>query len=206
MLEFVKTVLLMLILLNPFLVIVYLIDVMQKLSLKNFSFVLFRASLISTVVFIIFAILGDAFFSRFLQADFASFQIFGGVIFLIIGIQFVFKGIDAISILRGESEQLAGAIAMPVLIGPGTISVSVVIGQRLNVILAVFSVCLSMLICIGIMIFLKKLHDYVKHRHERLIERYVEIMGRITAIVVGTVSVEMIMQGLSKWVEKICLP
>lgn len=137
------------------------------------------------------------------QAEFASFQIFGGIVFLLIGIQFVFRGPGAIEILRGESAHLTGAIAMPVLIGPGTISASVLAGQSHNplvgCVLVVFSVMLSLTIMVG----LKKLHDHVRPTQEKLIQRYIEIAGRITALFVGTVSVEMIMRGVSVWVAKI---
>jgi small neutral amino acid transporter SnatA (MarC family) len=39
-------------------------------------------------------------------------------------------------------------------------------------------------------------------KREALIKRYIEIAGRITALVVGTVSVEMIMQGVRTWADK----
>jgi small neutral amino acid transporter SnatA (MarC family) len=200
---FIQTTLLILILLNPFLVIVYLVDVINKLSRPRFLSVLVRAGLISTLVFSVFAVLGDAIFARFLQADFASFQIFGGVIFLLIGIQFVFHGNSAIEGLRGESEYIAGAIAMPIMIGPGTISISVLAGQRLQSIMAVLSIVIAMVICIGVMMLLRVLHDYVRPKNEKLIERYTEIAGRITSIVIGTFAVEMIMQGLSEWLPKL---
>lgn len=93
-------------------------DVINKLSRPRFLSLLVRVELISTVVFSLFAVLGDAIFARFLQADFSSLQIFGGVIFLLIGIQFVFHGNSAIEGLGGESEYIAGAIAMPIMIGP----------------------------------------------------------------------------------------
>lgn len=48
-------------------------------------------------------------------------------------------------------------------------------------------------------IALKAIHDYVRPRHERLIESYVEIAGRITALFTGTFPIEMIMQGLLSW-------
>jgi small neutral amino acid transporter SnatA (MarC family) len=111
----------MLVLLNPFLIIVYLIDIVEKLDRGQFTRVIVRGGLIATAVFLCFAILGDVVFSSVVQAEFASFQIFGGLVFLLIGFQFVFQGPTAIEILRGDSKQLAGAIAMPVLIGPGTI-------------------------------------------------------------------------------------
>lgn len=202
MLEFLSASALLLVLLNPFLVIVYLIDAMEKLDAGTFRRVLVRAGFISLGVFFAFTLLGDVIFSYFVHADFASFQIFGGMVFLLIGIQFVFKGLDAIEILRGESEHLAGAIAMPVLIGPGTVSAAVIIGQRLDPLPACGAVFAAVAISVLVMIILKLIHDYVRPRREALVERYIEIAGRITALVVGTISIEMIMRGILTWAKK----
>jgi len=203
MTDFIKSSTLLLMLLNPFLVVVYLIDVMQKLERRMFRQVLFRAAIIASIVFSIFAILGDAVFSEIVQVEFASFQIFGGIVFLLIGLQFVFRGPQAIEILRGESEHLAGAIAMPVLIGPGTISASVIIGKRLDPLMACIGIFSAVIISVSIILILKSIHDFMRPNRERLIQRYIEITGRITALYVGTVSIEMIMQGISTWVDKI---
>ncbi len=199
---YLRSLALLLVLLNPFLVIVYLVDVVEKLDLRRFALVLVRAGLIAGAVFCVFAILGDTFFSDIIQADFASFQIFGGLVFLLIGLQFVFQGPKAIEILRGESEHLAGAIAMPLLIGPGTISASVIVGQRHNIYVACFIVLAAIVITVTVMLLLKWLHDYVRPRREPLIQRYIEIAGRVTALFVGTVSVEMIMRGIQTWSAK----
>lgn len=202
MTDFVRSTALLLVLLNPFLVIVYLVDVIKKLDRAQFYRVLLRSGFIAGTVFCCFAILGDLIFSRLVQAEFASFQIFGGVVFLLIGIQFMFRGPTAIEFLRGESKHLAGAIAMPILIGPGTISASVVIGKRLEPLFACTAVLFAVLACLAAMAFLKAIHDFVRQRRESLVERYIEIAGRITALFVGTVAIEMIMQGLTTWSAK----
>lgn len=202
MTELAQSTALLLVLLNPFLVIIYLIDVVQKLERGQFVRVLFRAGVISSLVFCAFAILGDAVFVSVMQAEFASFQIFGGVIFLIIGLQFVFRGPTAIEILSGESKYLAGAIAMPVLIGPGTISASVVIGKRHDALSACIVVLIAITTCLVTIAFLKWLHDVVRPRREPLIERYIEVTGRVSALYVGTVAVDMVMRGLRTWAEK----
>jgi hypothetical protein len=111
--NFMSSVLLLLMLLNPFLLIIYLIDLIQELDDHAFSQVMLRAGLISTAVFIVVALVGDALFTHVLQVRFASFQIFGGIIFLLIGIQFMFTGPEAIRKMRGKPEHIAGAIAMP---------------------------------------------------------------------------------------------
>lgn len=200
--DFLRSAGLLLVLLNPFLVIIYLVDVVERLDAKIFRKVMLRAAVIASAVFSCFAVLGDAVFSDIVQADFASFQIFGGIIFLLIGIQFVFRGPAAIELLRGESEHLAGAIAMPVLIGPGTVSASVLVGERLDPLPACGAVTASVFVSIFIILGLKALHDAVRPRHEKLIDRYIEVAGRITALFVGTISVEMIMRGLQAWADK----
>jgi len=202
MTDFFRSTTLLLTLLNPFLIIIYLVDVVQKLKQKQFRLVLVRAGLIAGSVFCSFAILGDTIFSGLMQVEFASFQIFGGIVFLLIGLQFVFRGPTAIEALRGESEHIAGSIAMPVLIGPGTISASVIIGKRHDPLLACTAVVTAVVVCLITILLLKFIHDWVNQTKEALISRYIEIAGRITALYVGTVAIDMIMQGLQSWANK----
>jgi len=200
--DFLRSAALLLGLLNPFLVIIYMVNVVRELEFRQFAIVMVRAGFLASAVFCCFAILGDAIFSDIVQAEFASFQIFGGLVFLLIGFQFVFKGPTAIEALRGKSQNLAGAIAMPVLIGPGTVSASVIIGKRLDALSACAAVLVVVLLSIAIILLLKRLHDFVRPRRGALIDRYTEVTGRIMALYVGTVSVEMIMQGLRTWVDR----
>lgn len=201
--DFIGAPMLLFMLLNPFLVILYLLDVVKKQSKRQFARNLTKAGFWSILVFSCFAVLGDFLFERVFQASFASFRIFGGVIFLIIGIQFVLKGTMAIDALRGDKGDVSGAIAMPILIGPGTISASVLIGERLPVTLAISSIALTVIASLSIMIGLKCCHDAIQKKRENLIERYIEISGRILALYIGTISIEMIMTGLSEWVHVI---
>ncbi|OYP34131.1 MarC family protein [Rhodopirellula sp. MGV] len=202
MLEFLQAISLLLALLNPFLMIVYLSDVVQTVDRAKFSRVLIRAAAIAAVVFICFALAGDAIFSTLVQAEFASFQIFGGAVFLLIGMQFMFRGPTAIEMLRGESTNLSGAIAMPVLIGPGTLSASVVIGKTSAPWLACLAIVVAVAASTAVMVLLKILHDYVRASREDLIQHYIDIAGRVTALYLGTVSIEMIMLGIRDWVGR----
>jgi small neutral amino acid transporter SnatA (MarC family) len=198
--QFIKAGLLLFLLLNPFLVILYMVDLVQNLSPREFARSLFHAGAISACVFIVFAILGEAIFRDILQARFASFQVFGGIIFLMIGIQFVFQGDSAISGLRGEATNIAGSIAMPIMIGPGTVSASVLAGKQLPVPLAALCIAGVVFLSISLMILLKYIHDLVIPRNEQIIQRYIEVTGRIMALVVGTFAIEMIMRGVFSWI------
>jgi small neutral amino acid transporter SnatA (MarC family) len=203
MTEFLNSITLLLILLNPFLVIIYLLELVQTLNVKVFSKVLVRGSLIAVGIFVFFALLGDVVFKDLLHAEFASFQIFGGIVFLVIGINFMLKGNLAIEALRGPPEFAAAPIAMPILVGPATVSASVIIGETLDPIIAVMAILMSVGLSIVVIIFLKVLHDWVKPRNEILVQRYTEIAGRVLAIIVGIYAIEMIMQGAAVWMRRI---
>ncbi|MDA3893591.1 MAG: hypothetical protein PF517_18150 [Salinivirgaceae bacterium] len=80
--EIILSIILLLVLLNPFLNIVFLVGIVKKKTMIGFSKILLRAGIISFVVFSAFAIIGDAIFSNVFNASFASFQILEGVSFL----------------------------------------------------------------------------------------------------------------------------
>ncbi|UCF88361.1 MAG: MarC family protein [bacterium] len=201
--DFLNSIALLLILLNPFLLIIYLIELVQDLNLKTFSSVLVRGGFIASGIHITFALLGDAAFSRYLRAEFASFQIFGGIVFLVVGINFMLKGNMAIEALRGPPEHIAGSIAMPILVGPATVSASVLMGKRLSPPMAVLGVLVAVMGTVMVVVILKVIHDRIKPTNEALVQRYIEIAGRVTALIVGIFAVEMIMQGTTTWVARI---
>ena len=195
----IKHALLLLVLLNPFLLAIYLLNLVRELDRRTFTRVVSTGALIAAGVFFPFAWLGDTIFTNVLQARFAAFLVFGGIVFLIIGIRFVFDGPQPIETLRGAPAQLAAAVAMPFMVGPGTVNAAVLAGSRMEL----FSACVAILAALGctvvILVALKLLHDWGSRRHESLVERYVAITGRISALIVGTLAVEMIFQGLEQW-------
>ncbi|WP_413162300.1 MarC family protein [Capilliphycus salinus ALCB114379] len=192
---------LLLVLLNPFLMSIYLMDLIQKFDLKTFSIYLLRGTLISAIVFIGFAWTGETVFKQILQVRFESFLIFGGIIFLIIGLRFFFGGSQAIGQLRGQPRGVAITIAMPYMIGPGTVSASVIAGSRLSPLWAAFSIIMALIITVISIIIMKGLHDYVRNQNEAIVERYIDIAGRTSALVIGTFAIDMIMRGIEEWFQ-----
>ncbi len=81
-----SSIVMLLVLLNPFLIIVYLIDIIKKKSKAIFFKVMIRAGVMSAIVFCAFALLGDVIFREVFHASFASFQIFGDMERMIINI------------------------------------------------------------------------------------------------------------------------
>lgn len=181
---------------NPFLMSIYLLDLIRGLPTATFAKVLIRASVISGTVFALFAWGGEAFFRDYLQVRFASFQIFGGIIFLLIGLRYVFSGAGAIGdLMRGTPETMAGSVAMPIMIGPGTVSASVVIGTRLPISSAIAVIFGTLAVAIALLVAIKWLHDRVRDSRVELTDRYIDLVGRMSALLIGTIAMDMIITG-----------
>jgi len=197
--QFISSALLLLVILNPFALAVYLVDVFRQNDMRVCSSVVTRAMLISFLVFGVFVWTGDAFFRVVLQVRFEAFQLFGGALFFVIALRFMLGGHTTLVSLRGEPKHLAGAIAMPFMIGPGSVSAATLAGLRLGPVLG--TLCIgAALSCAGVMLMLlKAAFDHMQRNNAALIERYVEVASRISAMVIGSIAVEMILRGLESW-------
>ncbi|WP_163121474.1 MarC family protein [Acinetobacter portensis] len=181
-------------LLNPFMMSIYMLGLIKNLSAPVFNKALIQGSLVSFVVFVLFAWGGEAIFSEYLQVRFEAFQIFGGIIFLVIGYRFVFEGADTIGDIRGGNA--AGMIAMPFMIGPGTVSASVITGSKISVLGSAGVIGLTLVVSCSLLILMKFAHDNLKVKHADYVDRYVDIVGRIAALLVGTIAIDMIINGV----------
>ena len=186
-------------LLNPFLMSTLLIDLVQGLSFRSFTWVLVQAGAISVLVWSGFAAFGEVIFTQVLQVDFEAFMIFGGLILLVIGYRYMFVGVKAVKELRGEGKSLVGSVAMPIMIGPGTISAAVWSGKALGPAMGSLSVLVATLLLLAFMLVFKRLYDHEIVHHKAWIESYIEIAGRISALLIGSFAVQMIYTGLKDW-------
>jgi multiple antibiotic resistance protein len=197
--SFLETTLFMFVLLNPFIMSVYLEDLIKGMDPAAFNRNLLRAAVMSLVVFLLFAWGGMQVFEEVFQVRFESFLIFGGIIFLIVGARLILGAGPPVQSLDPNREGVSAAIAMPFIIGPGTISASVLAGSQLPPMLAVASITLALGAAVLALVFIKWLHDHVRTRNEALIQRYTEVAGRATALFIGTFAIEMILDGFERW-------
>jgi multiple antibiotic resistance protein len=143
--------------LNPFALCLYLAGVMDDLKSRTFIRVLFWASIISLIVFWIFAIVGESLLVDFLGVRPGALRIFGGVVFFVVAYNYVTKGYKAGEILRGSLEELPSAIALPFMIGAGTITQAILLGKRHGPYLSVFLLFLGLCVCFLVVITFKLL-------------------------------------------------
>ena len=200
---FISTFILFFSLLNPFLMSIYMIGLIRHTDTKVFNKALIQGGLIAYVVFLLFAWGGEAIFNRYLNVKFESFLIFGGLIFLVIGYRYVFQGADTIGEMRGAPEHLAGTVAMPFMIGPGTISAAVVTGMSMSLVEAAIVIALVLFLTCSVLIAMKFSHDHLRYKHAKYIDRYFDIVGRLAALLIGTIAVDMIVNGVTRLIDKV---
>jgi multiple antibiotic resistance protein len=205
--QVIKSGVLLFVLLNPLLLSVYLVDLVRDTPLALFSRIMLRASITSTVAFLLFAWLGEFIFTDIFHVRFSSFLIFGGILFLLIGLRMMLTGSAAVTPLQGgDPSRVVGTIALPFMIGPGTISASVIIGKRTeDPAFAALAIVAAVAAAAASLVALKALHDIVQTRKEELLERYIDITGRVIAMFTGTYAVEMIIRGTELWIGNIGL-
>ena len=197
---FLRSFMMIVVLLNPFILSIYLLDVVRALEFREFARQLSRAMTISFVVFASFAWAGEALFESAFQVRFFAFRIFGGITFLIIGIRLI-MGVPQVAGPRPAGQHVAASIAMPFIIGPGTISASVMAGSRLDWGWAAAAIGLAQMTALAALLLFKRVHDHVRTTHEPLMQRYTEIVGRATALFAGSFAIDMILRGVECWLE-----
>lgn len=174
-----------------------MLGIIRNSEAKVFNSALIQGSLISLVVFLVFAKTGQSFFNDVLHVRFESFQIFGGIIFLVIGYRYVFEGAGTIGVMRGAPGHLAGTIAMPFMIGPGTISAAVITGIQLTFWQTFLVIFGTLFLTCSLLILMKYAHDHLQHKHSSYIDLYVDIVGRLAALLIGTIAIDMIVNGVT---------
>jgi small neutral amino acid transporter SnatA (MarC family) len=66
-------------------------------------------------------------------------------------------------------------------------------------VLATASAVAATIVCV---VLLKVLHDRVANQYSQLTERYIDIVGRLSALVIGTFAVDMLLQGIDHYLAQ----
>jgi multiple antibiotic resistance protein len=182
---------------NPFALFLYLVPVMKELEKKEFIYVLIKASIISYVIILFFVLTGDFIFSYLFQIEFNSFRIFGGIVIFSFAYFYIVKGKKALIQLRGSLDDLAAEIAMPFMVGAGTISLAIIAAEQHSI--AVNMVILPFILLINFFIIagLKFTRDHIVQKRLRIaFDKSMGILLRITGFFVGAIGINMILSGI----------
>ena len=194
-----KLFLLMLVVINPFAQLVYLQDYMREMDSKEFTKTHLQASYLAYGVFLLFAFLGDVILDHVFQIHLESLQIFGGLIMLNIAYRYIVVGAESNKMFRGAVVDPAQEIALPYMVGAGTVWISILMGQRhqwYETMLSIGGVLLiNFVVIVGVQWNLKRLEK----QKGTVVGKYFSILQRTMALFIGAVGVEMIMMAFLKF-------
>ena len=182
--------------LNPLALCLYLVGVMEDLERKDFAWVLFWACVISLAAFLVFAMAGERLLVDLLGIRPGALRVFGGIIFLVVGYNYVAKGYKTAEALRGSLDELPSAISLPFMIGGGTITQSILVGKQHSPPISAAVLFIGVALCFVVVMVFKSIRDHMQGDRERIFDRYVNIVVRINGLMIGAISVDMVVSGI----------
>lgn len=191
-----------LVMLNPFALFLYLKPVMKDLSDADFRSVFLKASIISFSIFLVFLLFGDVVFQKVFRINFESFRIFGGIVLFSFAYIFIVQGKKAFIQIKGDLHDLASEIALPFMVGAGTISLTVLMAEELQLWQGILSLFLIMLINFVIIMGLKQIRRGMRSKQVQLaFDKNMELLLRINGFFLGAIGIDMVVTGISNLVS-----
>ncbi len=185
-----------LVLLNPFALFMYLNPIAKDLNRKNFLRVLLKAAGLSLVIFLAAALFGKFIFENFLFINFSSFKIFGGIVITTYALIFIIQGRKSFFILKESLDDLAAEIALPFMVGAATISLCIIIGNRLGAVTAAGIITITMIIHISLVFLLTALkYTLFKKRLRIAFDKIMGMFLRLNGFIVGAIGMNLIVSG-----------
>jgi multiple antibiotic resistance protein len=185
-----------LVILNPFSQVLVLWDLMKEYDWKTFASIYGKATLLSYLVFVLFAVTGEMLFVKVFLVRLDSFRIFGGLIILYISFRYITSGPGSNMLFKGNISDLAPQISLPFIVGPATLWISILIGKAYSIPIGLAGLAAVMLInflgVVVVHVFINELEGY----KETLVGKYFSILMRINALFIGAIGVEMILTGI----------
>ena len=196
--------LMLLVILNPFAQVLYLFDLLRSLSVREFLFIHLKATLLSLIIFLVFALIGEKYLLKELfQIRFESLQIFGGLILTYLAFRYIVKGSGANLMFKGNISELALHITLPYMVGPGTIWISMLTGKIHDFHHTALIISAVLVINIIFLVTFQIIMKWLSNQGGAGLEKYFAILMRINALFIGAIGVEMILKAIVKFTTKV---
>jgi multiple antibiotic resistance protein len=187
-----------LVMLNPFALFLYLKPVMKDLSDADFRAVFLKATLISFFIYLVFLLFGDIVFQKVFRINFESFRIFGGIVLFSFAYIFIVQGKKAFIQIKGDLHDLASEIALPFMVGAGTISLTILMSEQLELWQGILSLAIIMLINFLAIMGLKQIRRGMRSKSvQNAFDKNMELLLRINGFFLGAIGVDMVVTGIN---------
>lgn len=159
--------------------------------------VIFKATLISLFICLAFYFSGDVLFRKVFMIDFESFRIFGGIIIFSYAYFFIVKGQKALIMIKENLDDLASEIALPFMVGAGTISLSILLSQKHTLWMGAFVLFLIFGINFLVLFSLKRFRDSIEgKKFKTAFDKNMEVLLRLNGFFIGAIGINMVLTGI----------
>ncbi len=187
----------LLVMLNPFALFLYLEPVRKDLNQRVFFRVILNASLISLVICFLFFFTGEFIFKQVLYIEFQSFRIFGGIIIFSYAYFYIIRGQRALIMIKENLNDLASEIALPFMVGAGTISLSILLSYRHEKWQGILVLVSVFIINYVLILFFTWLRSGIRaKRLKTAFDKNMEVLLRLNGFFIGAIGINMIMTGV----------
>ena len=189
-----KAILVLFIVVDPFGNIPIFMGLTEKMPQEQKRKVFNTATLVGFILLLAFAFAGQEIFSIFGVSIF-SFEVAGGILLLIIAIRILISG----SLMEmNESPESIGAvpIAMPLLVGPGAITTTILNLQAYDVVVTAVSVFAVLTLTWFIL-------RYVDAVYRFLGKTGALIIARVMALLIAAIAIQYILFGVKHFLENV---
>ena len=193
-LNIVKAALVLFIVVDPFGNIPIFMSLTEKITKAQRLKVFNTAILVGIILLLVFAFAGQQILSIF-GVSLYSFEVAGGILLLIISIKILISGslVD-----MSESPESMGAvpIAMPLLVGPGAITTTMLNLQSYGIAVAAISV----FVVLALTWFILRYVDIVYHF---LGKTGAIVIARVMALLIAAIAIQYVFVGVSHYLQTI---
>ena len=190
----VRAILALFIIVDPIGNIPIFIGLTERLDSQQRKRVFRSATLIGFLLLLVFALAGQQILALF-NVSLYSFMIAGGVLLLIIAVKILIE--DEWKEPVGSLERLSSVpIAVPLLVGPGAITTTILNLQEFGIIITVASV---LIVFVAVWLLLKLINPI----HRFMGRSGASIIARIMALLIAAIAIQYMINGITHYLPTV---
>lgn len=190
----VKAIIVLFIIVDPFGNVPIFMGLTEKMTEAQKRKVFNTATLVGIILLLVFAFTGQEIFLIF-GISIYSFEVAGGVLLLIIAIRILISGSMHETV---DSPESIGAvpIAMPLLVGPGAITTTILNLQAYGTLVTIISVLVVLFITWIILRYLSGVYNFLG-------KTGAVVIARVMALLIAAMAIQYILGGISAYLANL---
>ncbi len=185
-------------LINPISKIFLITTLKESTGDSELNNIIVKSSLIALIILLTFTFIGNFLLVKFFNIQIYSFKIAGGIVLVFRGFEALNKGVFFELSHHQKLEDFSIVpLASPMIAGPATITAAVSFPAKYGLAVTALSILAAVVVNLFIMLISPRIAGALSKHN---------IMGaliRITGLIVATIGVQMILDGLSEYISLI---